>query len=174
MGRKIQQSMRILALTFVAEDRAESEYMRIEWRIFKYYIRDRWPKEIRQLIVLLVATIGCRIPLAAVLWARQKFVPVTMRLPDSERVVMGLLAKHACANLLNTNVGPADDWLGRYPDRDNCGRDLTLAVPKLNMPVGLVPDFTHDQQTGREVAERLAMLGCGPREAGTLQLVYIK
>ena len=109
MGRKIQQSMRILALTFVAEDRAESEYMRIEWRIFKYYIRDRWPKEIRQLIVLLVATIGCRIPLAAVLWARQKFVPVTMRLPDSERVVMGLLAKHACANLLNTNVGPADD-----------------------------------------------------------------
>jgi hypothetical protein len=116
--------------------------------------------------------VGCRLPLAAVLWARQKFVPVIMGLPNFELGVVGLLAKHACTDLLNTHTGQPMICLSRYFDRDNRWRDLTLAVPRLNMPVGLIPDMTYGNETGLEVAYRLSIIGCDPYAAETLQLMY--
>jgi hypothetical protein len=110
--------------------------------------------------------IGCRIPLSAVLWAREHFVPVAAQLANSEQHVLGLLANHAGTDLLSTPDGQQMIYKGRYFDPRRCGKDLTLADVTLEMFVGLLSDFIIDQgQTDEEKNKRLNMLGKSPEDS---------
>jgi hypothetical protein len=157
---QIQQSMKILSLLSSAVDeRIYYSTLKGEWREFLSHMKGKWPVEIKTLLLLIAAMVGCRVPLSAINWTRYHFVTVAVSVPFMKDCVLGLVAKHACGNILNTEGGQLMLCLGRHQGRRHRWRDLSLAVRDSKMPVGLIPDFTYDGQTLEEQNERLNCLG---------------
>jgi len=131
--------------------------IREEWEDFKLEMEGKWSNSILQTLLLLTAMISCQVPLLAITWARDRFVPV---LVDYRKFsVIGLLAKHACTSELA--MGQYMLSAGRHPTGAFTGKDIVIADPSSMMPVGLLPDFFHNQRTDEEYVEKVSALYAG-------------
>ena len=108
-----------------------------DWGYFKTAMSGKWTNKLLQTLLLMTAMVNCQVPLSAITWARDRFVPVSVQF--STITVIGLLAKHACRPDLVT--GQPMLSVGRHPRGPSIGKDLVLADPRMKVPVGLIPDF---------------------------------
>jgi hypothetical protein len=151
----IPQSVRILDLMFNAIDTSQHHHpMSDDWNVYKMDMHGKWSARIQHMMLVLAAMASCRIPLSAVKWALENFIPVCVKF--SELRVLGLLAKHA----RKEQIGGCQTMfcVGRHTSRSSRGQDLTLVDPISMMPVGIVPDFAFPEQKNEEFVERMSTL----------------
>jgi hypothetical protein len=132
--------------------------IREEWNYFKLIMSGKWTKKLQQMLLLITAMVSCRVPLSAMIWTRDRFVPVSVRFEDV--TVIGLLAKHTCRP--DIAEGRFLFSIGRHARGKSLGRDLFLGDPHTKVPVGLLPDFLGDIWMPQEYVEKLSALYKGP------------
>jgi hypothetical protein len=131
------QSYKILNLMWLG-GQAGSGAMHSDWRAFRHVDAPRvWSAKLQQTLLLLAATLCCQLPLSALHWVRERFVPVAAA--HNNTWLLCLLSKSACDE--NLSSGQKMFIVGRHVSRQSTGQDLVLATPGSIVPVGLVPDF---------------------------------
>lgn len=155
----LPQARRILAHFWgaVSEIRVNIP-MKSDWIVIKEGIKDSWTPRLQHVFLLLAAMVSCHVPLSAVVWADEHFVPVHLEFAENLKI-LGLLSKHACS--FKTAIGESFLCVGRHWDGEASGMDLVLVHPRIKVPVGLIPDFLHRKRTEAEYMERMKILFWG-------------
>jgi hypothetical protein len=109
--------------------------------------------KLRETLLLLAAMLSCGVPLSAIKWARDTFIPVKITFGGTT-IVLGLVSKHSIAD---GNLQSDMFCVGRHPEGDSLGKDLVL-VGRSKTPEGLLPDFLASKMTPEELSERITTL----------------
>jgi hypothetical protein len=104
--------------------------------------------------MLLASMVSCQVPLSAADWVDGGFIPV--HLEFKSLTILGLLAKHACTELISTRQLML--CVRRHFDGESSGMDLVLVDPLSKMPAGLIPDFLHRNITDKECMDLIRIL----------------
>jgi hypothetical protein len=151
----LPQATKILDHMWCAvDDVVVNRPLRKDWEYFKREMEGKWSDRMLQTLLLLAAMVSCQVPLSAIAWTWDRFVPVHVEYHAIS--VLGLLAKHACTEELA--VGQPMLSGGRHTNATCLGRDLVIVDPSSKMPVGLVPDFLCYQVTDEEYVKRISAL----------------
>ena len=159
-----EQATKCLSLMFGSTPRsAKTQRAKDEWTMYVQSRDGDWPIQLRRMMLLMAAMVGCKVPLSAAWWVRQRFLPVLIRLDEHGEKYLGLLSKrHSTTLLSEKSKGSQPSFhvfvASRGYSDSNRGKDLVILHPVSKTPVGLVPDFSHDQMAKEEWRERMIQL----------------
>ncbi|KAI3572890.1 hypothetical protein IWW34DRAFT_794834 [Fusarium oxysporum f. sp. albedinis] len=141
------QSYKILNLMWLGNSKA-SRAFEADWTSFRNKDAPRiWSAKLQETLLLLAAMLSCQLPLSALRWTRERFVPVAASHGDT--MLLCLLAKSACGEDISS--GQEMYIVGRHVSKQATGQDLVLTTNNTIVPVGLVPDFLSYDRTEQQL-----------------------
>jgi hypothetical protein len=158
-----EQSMKCLSLMFGSTSMSgKSRRAEGDWRDYVQTRNGKWPIQLRRMMLLMAAMVGCRLPLSAVRWAKQKFSPTLICLGHGNNC-LGLLSSRCHGALMSqasqVSQQRVDVFLvSRGYSNQNRGKDIAILDPVSKIPVGLVPDFSYTGMTSEQWLYRMTLL----------------
>lgn len=150
-----EQAYKIVNLMWLGVGSANSPAHAADWKAFRENDAPRiWSKPMQDTVLLLAAMVGCQLPLSALAWARERFIPIIASYANSAGTFLCLLSKRACTR--EAGVGQELYVVGRHASRQTTGQDLVLASCDTVVPVGLVPDFLAYDRSEQELMAYMA------------------
>lgn len=155
----IEEALKSLSLMFgsISDQKPDAGP---DWRHYVRSMKEQWPVQLLQMMLLIAAMVGCRLPLSAASWAKERFTPVLIWLDEHGKRVLGLLSKrrhHALVSQDSLEQSPVF-LASRGRSDSNRGKDIVVLDPETKLPVGLVPDFSHRAMDSEEWKQRMTLL----------------